>query len=58
MVDDDGPEIAEELYKEFFGDEQNIDSNRAAYSLHNAVKQLRVKGIPPARWATFIHVGA
>ena len=57
MVDNDGPEIAEEFYKEFFNGEQGVDTSHAAYSLHKAVQQLRAKGVPPGRWATFIHVG-
>ena len=57
MVDDDGPEIARDFYGEFFSDEENVDSSRAAYCLHKAVKRLRASGVSPARWATFIHVG-
>ena len=57
MADEDGPEIAKGFYEEFFKDEQDVDSSRAAYCLHKALKRLRSRGVSPARWATFIHVG-
>ena len=57
MHDEDGPEIAEQFYRELFKDENNIDSSRAAWALHKAVQHLHAKKVSPARWAAFIHVG-
>ena len=62
MSDKDGPVVAghfyQELFKDFFSTGNQVDSSQAAYALHNAVKQLRAQGVSPARWATFIHIGA
>jgi hypothetical protein len=35
-----------------------IDADAVAYALDEAVSILREQGVSPARWASFIHVGA
>ena len=57
MSDMDGPVVAGHFYEDIFKD-RPIDSSRAAYALHEAVKQLRTQGVSPTRWATFVHIGA
>jgi hypothetical protein len=57
MVDNDGPEIAQLFYKELFK-RPTIGVDSVAFALDHAVTALRQRGIPPERWATFIHMGA
>ena len=57
MADEDGPEVAGTFYEEIFND-LPVRSDSAAYALHYALKKLRMRRVPPSRWATFIHIGA
>jgi hypothetical protein len=57
MADNDGPEIAQLFYKELFK-RPIISVDSVAFALDHAVTALRQRGIPPERWATFIHMGA
>jgi CHAT domain-containing protein len=57
MTDDNGPRIAEVVYKTILG-EDNIPSVRmAAKGLHLAIQELRREGVPLYQWMPFIHVG-
>ena len=57
MGDEDGPFVAEIVYRELMkGD--TLDCDSVPYALDDAVQQLRQQGVPPYRWATFIHMGA
>jgi hypothetical protein len=57
MHDEDGSFIAERFYRKLFAsDEMTLDS--VPNALDYAVNELRKKGVPPERWATFIHMGA
>jgi CHAT domain-containing protein len=55
--DDDGPAVARIFYKALLA-EKMIDADAIAYALDAAVSKLRQDGVSPARWASFIHVGA
>jgi hypothetical protein len=57
MNDHDGPDIAQAFYEKLF-EGQTIDVDAIPRALDAAVKQLRDVGVPPERWATFMHVGA
>lgn len=63
MADVDGPQVARVVYEAIFKTEDNasstnIDPDSVAYGLDEAVRQLREAGVPPERWATFVHYGA
>jgi hypothetical protein len=55
--DDDGPKVAKWFYEELLSKEV-VDANTVAYALDSAVGKLRESGVPPYRWAPFIHIGA
>jgi hypothetical protein len=57
MNDMDGPFIAEHFYERLFA-EDTITLDMIPHALDYAVSQLRKSGIPPDRWATFVHMGA
>jgi hypothetical protein len=57
MSDTDGPIIAEIFYKRLFA-EDVITLDAIPYALDYAITELRNTGVPPERWATFIHMGA
>jgi CHAT domain-containing protein len=63
IMDDDAPLVAGEVYSHLVRG-QHLDSTRAAYALHHAVRRLRDRleesGDGPssfASWVPFIHVG-
>jgi hypothetical protein len=57
MNDADGPIITTLFYKQLF---QNsvINVDDVPRALDRAVKELRDAGVPPERWATFVHIRA
>jgi hypothetical protein len=57
MSDEDGPQIAKLFYERLFAEEL-ISLDDIPYALDYAVRELRRNGVPPERWATFIHTGA
>jgi hypothetical protein len=57
MNDADGPQIAKLFYQRLFA-ENVITMDAIPYALDYAVRELRKSGVPPERWATFIHMGA
>jgi hypothetical protein len=57
MVDSDGPLVAKLFYEGLFARE-SITAGDIPYALDDAVAQLRKAGVPPERWATFVHIGA
>ena len=57
MNDADGPIVAQRVYEELL-QKVNVDLEDIPYALDSAVQSLRRKGVPPSRWATFIHMGA
>jgi hypothetical protein len=57
MGDVDGPTVASQFYGELMKKE-TIDCDDIAYALDSAVQDLRRTGVPPHRWATYIHMGA
>jgi hypothetical protein len=57
MGDVDGPTVASQVYEEMLTkSELNLDD--IPYALDRSVGVLRARGIPPCRWATFVHIGA
>jgi hypothetical protein len=57
MSDADGPLVAKHFYERLFARDA-ITVDTIPYALDHAVTELRKTGVPPERWATFIHVGA
>jgi hypothetical protein len=57
MNDADGPHVAKMFYERLFS-EEIITLDAIPYALDYAVGEFRKIGIPPERWATFIHMGA
>jgi hypothetical protein len=57
MHDVDGPCIAGLFYQKLF-ESMTFDADAIPFALDYAVTELRKKGVPPERWATFIHMGA
>jgi hypothetical protein len=57
MNDMDGPFFATKFYEELLKNDI-IDEDRVAFAVDHAVSQLRARGVSPARWATFVHIGA
>jgi hypothetical protein len=57
MNDADGPFVARKFYERLFQGAV-IDVGSVPYALDDAVAALRAEGVSPARWATFIHMGA
>lgn len=58
MDDVDGPEVAEKVYGGLFGGEcEFVDPEVVPYALDDAVRALRERGVSPARWATYVHIG-
>jgi hypothetical protein len=57
MGDIDGPAVASQVYEEILKKDV-LDLDDIPYAVDKAVTLLREKGVPPSRWATFIHIGA
>jgi hypothetical protein len=57
MCDTDGPQVAKLFYERLFS-KPEITLEDIPYALDYAVDELRKTGVPPERWATFIHMGA
>jgi hypothetical protein len=57
LDDRDGPVIAKKVYEEVFA-KPTIDADLVPYVLDEAAQHLRRSGVPPERWATFVHMGA
>jgi hypothetical protein len=57
MNDADGPFIAKHFYEKLFAADV-ISPDAIPSALDYAVSELRKSGVPPERWATFVHMGA
>jgi hypothetical protein len=57
MNDADGPLVAKLFYERLFA-EDVITLDAIPFALGYAVTELRKCGVPPERWATFVHIGA
>jgi hypothetical protein len=57
MNDVDGPTVADDVYRSLFS-ATIMDVDVVPYALDEAIQKLRDQGVPPERWATFIHMGA
>jgi hypothetical protein len=56
MHDADGPQVARHFYERLLETDQ-LDLDDIPYALDAAVCILREAGVPPSRWAPFIHMG-
>jgi hypothetical protein len=56
MGDVDGPAVAKRFYEELM-QKDTINLDDIPYALDSAICSLRKTGVPPHRWATFIHMG-
>lgn len=58
MYDLDGPHVAKYVYEALFKDGRLVtDPDVIPTALDAAVRALRQDGIPPVRWATYVHIG-
>jgi len=59
-LDRDGQNLAKDVYFSMFaGDDQGVPYyERSARALRDAVKKMRDRGVPLARWVGFVHFGA
>ncbi|KAF7334958.1 hypothetical protein MVEN_02245700 [Mycena venus] len=55
--DEDGPRVAELVYKHLFADGRQPRATDTAEALQLAVTVLRDEGLPYERWIPFIHMG-
>jgi hypothetical protein len=55
--DADGPVVAKCFYQQLLA-KDTLDDDDVAFALDAAIRDLRVGGAPPERWAPFIHIGA
>jgi hypothetical protein len=56
MHDKDGPRVARHFYERLLESAQ-LDLHDIPYALDAAVGMLREAGVPPSRWAPFVHMG-
>jgi hypothetical protein len=56
MHDADGPQVARHFYERLLKTDQ-LDLDDIPYALDAAVCMLREAGVPPSRWALFVHMG-
>jgi hypothetical protein len=58
MGDVDGPVVARKVYHALFnGGDGKLDPEVVPYALDEAVRELRSQGLPPSRWAPYVHIG-
>jgi hypothetical protein len=57
MNDADGPAVAKDFYSELLKND-GFSASDIPYALDSTVQNLRRRGAPPERWATFVHMGA
>jgi CHAT domain-containing protein len=59
MVDEDGPDVAEDFYRYMFREPESAgDFRDSAFALNHATREMRKRGVPIDRWINFIHIGA
>ena len=68
MNDEDGPDLAQAVYGNFFAPASLVRQMESAcppggilseipYHLDHMAQQMRDRGLPPHRWALFVHFG-
>lgn len=61
MQDIDGPHVTNAVYGALLRGAKaghwEVNPDDIPYALDEAIAHLRDKGHPPARWATYIHIG-
>ena len=60
MADQDGPDIAREIYERLFikeGGEMRSQLEDTAVALDTVMNLMRKDGLPPSRWAQYVHYG-
>ncbi|EIN08653.1 hypothetical protein PUNSTDRAFT_135030 [Punctularia strigosozonata HHB-11173 SS5] len=56
MYDLDGPDVAKEVHEALLNGGYE-ESSLIPRALDSAVRKLRERGLPPERWATYVHMG-
>jgi hypothetical protein len=49
--------VAKSVY-DYLCSQEQIKVDDVAYALDDAIQKMRSQGLPPERWAPFIHLGA
>lgn len=58
MDDIDGPFVARIVYSKLFGGKSKyLDPDAIPCGLDEAVSAMKAMGLPPSRWACYVHVG-
>ncbi|KAE9391503.1 hypothetical protein BT96DRAFT_1024038 [Gymnopus androsaceus JB14] len=58
MADEDAPALSRDFYTYMLRNGPNgVDVKESARALHEAVQEMRKRGVPAERWSTFIHIG-
>lgn len=58
MGDIDGPLVAQTVYRQLFSEKASLLSpDNIPYALDDAMSHLRLRGLHPSRWASYIHLG-
>ena len=57
MHDADGPMVASKVYSELVKHRETFDYDAVPRAIDAAVRELKDAGVPPSRWATWIHMG-
>ncbi|KIK54675.1 hypothetical protein GYMLUDRAFT_264562 [Collybiopsis luxurians FD-317 M1] len=59
MADIDGPDVAEMIYQQLLTEAMKnpVDCDVIPYALDDATRAMQQKGLPPDRWAQFVHYG-
>jgi hypothetical protein len=57
MNDADGPLVARHVYEALFAGSEVFEPDAIPYALDAATRELRLSGVPPSRWVTYIHMG-
>ncbi|THU83224.1 hypothetical protein K435DRAFT_689904 [Dendrothele bispora CBS 962.96] len=59
MADKDGSDLAETIYQQLLTEavKASVDCDVIPYALDDATRAMQQKGLPPERWAQFVHFG-
>ena len=63
MDDEDGPRISRAIYQKMYSrwNEESskfmLDLDSIAYALDDVAQEMRREGLPPSKWAQYVHFG-
>jgi hypothetical protein len=60
MRDFEGPVVADSIYSTLLKDDDGaeyLNPDDIPYALDDAVRKLRLSGLDPSFWATYVHIG-